>query len=82
MYSDRDGIASENSAAVYQARIRRLPFLTSLLAGIGFGASVVNGEYGNWVLSKNRFSSLRWSALCWPIVTWDTGLRGNLHGWL
>ncbi|KAE8380230.1 P-loop containing nucleoside triphosphate hydrolase protein [Aspergillus bertholletiae] len=68
MYSDRDGAASEHSEAVYQARIWRLLFLTSLLASVGFGVLVVHGEYGNWDLSKSWFSSLRWSALCWPVL--------------
>ncbi|KAB8276949.1 P-loop containing nucleoside triphosphate hydrolase protein [Aspergillus minisclerotigenes] len=79
MYSDRDGVASEHSEAVYQTRIWRLLFLTSLLAGVGFGASVVDVEYGNWDLSKNWFSSLRWSTLCWTVLLlhslWLHGMR-------
>ncbi|KAE8329990.1 P-loop containing nucleoside triphosphate hydrolase protein [Aspergillus sergii] len=79
MYSDRNGVASEHSEAVYQTKIRRLLFLTSLLAGVGFGASVVDVEYGNWDLFKNWFSSLRWSALCWTVLLlhslWLHGMR-------
>jgi hypothetical protein len=45
MYSDKDGMATKQSQAVYDRSIRRLLFVTSLLSWLGFVAAVLNGEY-------------------------------------
>jgi hypothetical protein len=60
MYSDKDGVASHHSEAVYQTQIRKLLFLASSLAGLGFSASVVSGEFGSLNSSKHFLSSLSW----------------------
>lgn len=60
MYSDKDGVASQHSEAVYQTRIRRLLFLTSLLAGLGFGASVVNDKHDGLNSSTEFLYSISW----------------------
>ena len=45
MYWDEDGIATKQSQAVYDARMRILLYATSLLSSLGFGASILNGDY-------------------------------------
>ena len=45
MYLDEDGVATNQSQAVYDGRIRLLLFATCLLSFAGFGTSVSNGDY-------------------------------------
>jgi hypothetical protein len=45
MYQDEDGVATKQSQAVYEGRIRLLIFMACFLSFEGFGAAVLNGEY-------------------------------------
>jgi hypothetical protein len=51
MYSDEDGVASKQSEAVYKARVKVLSLTTCLLSFVGFGASVIKGEYARETLT-------------------------------
>jgi len=64
MYSDDDGIATKQSQAVYNTRIRILLYTTSLLSWLGFGLAVLNGDYaGDFSLLLSGF--LGWSKFLW-----------------
>jgi hypothetical protein len=45
MYHDKDGVATKQSQAVYDSRIRSLLFATRLLSFVGLGTAFLNGEY-------------------------------------
>ena len=73
MYSDKDGIAMTRSQAVYDARIRTLLAMTSLLSWLGFCAAVLNGEYAReyftFPLPLKHISLLSWSKFLWVSCT-------------
>jgi hypothetical protein len=69
MYSDKDGTATEQSQAEYDARIRLLKSGTSLLSWLGFAAAVFSGEYARENLHFTR--SLKQNDLMqWTIFLW------------
>ncbi|KAJ5727734.1 P-loop containing nucleoside triphosphate hydrolase protein [Penicillium malachiteum] len=65
MYSDKDGTASEESEAHYQAQTRPLLFLTSVLSFLGFVVAALDGHL-----------SLHWQTH--PSTLWTAALRGSL----
>ncbi|KAE9365698.1 ABC multidrug transporter [Stipitochalara longipes BDJ] len=89
MHSDQDGTATKQSQAVYDFRIRRLLFTTSLLSWLGLFAAALNNEYtgknlripvslkGASLLRLSQFLlSLHWKDS--PAKTYNAGLRGSL----
>ena len=45
MYRDNDGVASTQSQALYDTRMRLLLFVTCVLSFVGCGAAVLNRDY-------------------------------------
>jgi len=45
IYSDEDGVATKESQAAYDARVRMLRSLIVLLSWLGLCVAVLNGEY-------------------------------------
>lgn len=66
MYKDEDGVATKQSQAVYNARIRGLLSSTLILSWLGLVATILNGEY-----AKERFDFILllnqsdWSGILW-----------------
>lgn len=73
MYSDKDGIATTRSQAVYNAHTRKLLAITSLLSWLGFCAAVLNGEYSRenftFPLSLKQPDLLSWNKFLWASYT-------------
>lgn len=69
MYSDKDGTATEQSQAEYDARIRLLKSGTSLLSWLGFAAAVFSGEYArenlHFTRSLKQNDSMQWTMFLW-----------------
>ncbi len=70
MYMDEDGTATKQSQDAYDARMRILLSATSLLSWLGFGAAILNREYGQDNLQftsplNEQFYILRWSKFLW-----------------
>lgn len=69
MYLDEDGVATNQSQAVYDARIRLLLFATCLLSFVGFGTAASNGDYTRERLQFPTFLNmsdiLEYSNLLW-----------------
>jgi hypothetical protein len=69
MYLDEDGAATNQSQAVYDARIRLLLFATCLLSFVGFGTAVLNGDYTQEKLQfgilLNTSDLVEYSKLLW-----------------
>ncbi|KAJ5633754.1 P-loop containing nucleoside triphosphate hydrolase protein [Penicillium herquei] len=81
MYSDQDGTASEESEAHYQAQIRPLLFLTSVLSFLGFTVAALDGHALAqllWPLLSIHSLSLYWQTH--PPALWTASLRGSLLG--
>ncbi|KAJ6013734.1 P-loop containing nucleoside triphosphate hydrolase protein [Penicillium herquei] len=93
MYSDKDGAASKESETQYQAQIRPLLLLTSVLSFLGFAVGALDGQYVNESLrlswsNPSVFTQLLWPllsihslALYWqthPPALWTAALRGSL----
>lgn len=73
MYSDEDGSASKQSQAAYNAQIRLLISVTSVLSWLGLAAAVANGEYSpgdlQFSLPLNQLSPLSWSKHLWASIS-------------
>jgi len=69
MYSDEDGIATKQSQAIYDTRMRILLSTTSLLSWLGFGAAIFNAEYArenlHLKLIVKQSDLLGWSKYLW-----------------
>jgi len=69
MYSDEDGLATKQSQAAYDTRMRILLSTTSFLSWVGFGAAILNGEYTRenslLTLSLKQSDLIQWSKFLW-----------------
>ncbi|KAJ5728886.1 P-loop containing nucleoside triphosphate hydrolase protein [Penicillium malachiteum] len=93
MYSDKDGAASKESETQYQAQIRPLLFLTSVLSLLGFSVAALDGQYVNESLRLSWSNPSALAQLLWPLLSihslalywqthppalWSAALRGSL----
>lgn len=69
MYADRDGAATKQSQAAYDARVRVLLLATSVLSAVGFSAAALNGEYTN-ISWKLELSAWELHAHLWRRFLW------------
>ncbi|RFU32967.1 hypothetical protein B7463_g3371, partial [Scytalidium lignicola] len=72
MYSDEDGIATKQSQATYDSRVRMLLLTTSLLSWLGFSAAILNGEYVReniyFIPPLELSGLLHCSKVLWPLL--------------
>ncbi len=69
IYSDEDGIATKQSQAEYDTRMRTLLSATSLLSWVGFAAAILEGAYTRESLRfpalLDKYSLLHSSKVMW-----------------
>lgn len=69
MYSDEDGVATKESTAVYNARVKKLTLGATYFSFFGFATAIFSGEYAkenlNFPVSLKTSNLLNCGKLLW-----------------